>query len=106
VSTADLARGRRWSERLYIEVPRTEIAYLKFILEAYDNLAFFTVVDRYRAVLQVVYAIDQEQQLQELLGGLALEIPVKRVLRSGDCRKSMPGHVERHCAGGSDQPAM
>jgi hypothetical protein len=97
---------RRWSERLYIEVPRTEIAYLKFILEAYDNLGFFTVVDRYRAVLQVVYSIDQEQQLQELLGGLALEIPLKRVLRSGACRRGTPGLADRHCAGSPDRPAM
>jgi hypothetical protein len=68
---------RTWSEQVYIEVPREEIWYVKFILEAYENLAYFSVIDKYRAVLQLVFSKDGEQELHALVRGLAQEIPLK-----------------------------
>lgn len=38
---------------LYAEVPRERIAFFRFLLEAYDNLAIMSVVDRYRAVIKI-----------------------------------------------------
>ena len=86
------ARGRRrrpippprtWSELAYIEIPREEIWYVKFILEAYENLAYFSVIDRHRAVLQLVFSRDGEQELHDLMQGLGLEIPLKRLQFNG-----------------------
>jgi hypothetical protein len=68
---------RSWSERINIEVPREQIWYVKFILEAYENLAYLSVIDKYRAVLQLVFSKDGEQELHALVQGLAREIPLK-----------------------------
>jgi hypothetical protein len=70
---------RAWSERIYVEVPREEIWYLKFILEAYDHLAYCSVIDKYKAVLEIVYSCDGERDVHDLLEGLAEEIPLKQL---------------------------
>lgn len=44
---------KSYSRILYAEVPRERIALFRFLLEAYDNLALMSVVDRYRAVIKI-----------------------------------------------------
>mgnify|MGYP006279026851 CR=1 FL=1 len=62
-----------WSERLYARLPRREIAYVKFILESYDNLAYMSVIDKYEAVLQIVFSPGQKNEVRNLMSALSLE---------------------------------
>ncbi len=69
----------RWSRRLYLRVPRREIAYVKFILESYDNLAFMSVLDRFEALLCLTFSPDQEAEVRELVRGLAREVEIEEI---------------------------
>lgn len=69
----------RWSGRIYVRVPRAEIAYFKFVLESYDNLAFMSVLDRFEALLCLTYSPDQEAELVDLIHRLGREIALERV---------------------------
>jgi len=44
------------SARLYVRLESRHVALLKFLLEAEDNLALPTVVDRFAAVVRLSYA--------------------------------------------------
>jgi len=54
-------------------VDRARISYLKFILEAYDNLAVVSTIDACRGVVQVVTAPGCEAVVQTILSGLGDE---------------------------------
>jgi len=69
----------RWSGRLYVRVPRSEIAYFKFVLESYDNLAFMSVLDRFEALLCLTYSPDQETELVDLIQRLAREMDIRKI---------------------------
>ena len=77
--TAPRTDPPRWSGRLYIRVPRMEIAYFKFVLESYDNLAFMSVLDRFEALLCLTYSPDQEAELVDLIHRLAREIDIWKI---------------------------
>lgn len=62
------------SSHLYIRLGRSELVYLKCILEGYDNLAYFSVVDKMAAVVECFYAPQQEKELLVLLSALCEEI--------------------------------
>ena len=70
------------SRRCYVRIRRRDIAYFKFILEAHDNLGVMSVVDKYEAVLQVSFATGREEEMQEILRGIALSIPLDEVVLS------------------------
>jgi len=59
---------------LYAEVPRSEIALYRFLLEGYDNLAVMSVVDRYRAVIKLRCSPDAQKELRELLASQGARI--------------------------------
>ncbi|MFW5731526.1 MAG: DUF4911 domain-containing protein [Desulfonatronovibrionaceae bacterium] len=69
-----------FSNRLYIELPRKDIALFKFLLESRDNLAYLTVIDKYRAVVQVVFGQGFEKEVHEFVQVVSTEIPVKVLL--------------------------
>ncbi len=52
-------------------VNRREIGYLKFILEAYDNLAMLTTLDPQRGIVQLRIAPGCEKVVAEIVNGLS-----------------------------------
>lgn len=69
----------QWSERLYLRLPRPEIAYVKFVLESYDNLAYMSVLDRFEALLCLTFSPDQEAEVRDLIRGLAHEVDIEEI---------------------------
>nr|WP_280712764.1 DUF4911 domain-containing protein [Desulfobaculum xiamenense] len=63
-----------------------DMAYLKFILEGYDNLAYLSTVDRYSAVAQFVYAPGQEREAREFLESMRAEVEFT-IIDPADLRK-------------------
>ena len=55
------------SERVYIELSRSDVAWARFLLEAHDNLAYLSVVDKYRAVARMAFSADQKEEVTGLL---------------------------------------
>ncbi len=61
----------------YFRIPRTEIAYLRFILESYDGLAFMSTVESRLALVAIGYSHSRRQDAEALLSALAEEVPME-----------------------------
>ena len=62
------------SKSLYIELARHDIARFRFLLEAYDNLAIFSILDRFRAVGRVFFSPSQEEHVRQALIEIASSV--------------------------------
>ncbi len=51
----------------YIKIAPSQVGMFRFLLEAYDNLALFTVLDKFQAILKVFYSPHQEKEALERL---------------------------------------
>lgn len=71
-----------FSRRIYVQVNRKDIALFKFLLESRDNLAYLTVVDKYKAVVQVVCGYGFESEMEEFLNAASEEMFTKIVYDS------------------------
>lgn len=69
----------RLSGRLYIKIAPVDIARFRFLLEAHDNLALFTAVDKFQGVLLLRFSPDQEDEVAGFLERIGQDIPVERV---------------------------
>lgn len=63
----------------YYRVARRQISFVKFILEAYDNLAVLTTIDPYQALVQVAIAPGCETLVAGIMNSFADEISVVMV---------------------------
>ena len=66
---------------IFLEVPRPEIAYVKFLFESYEGVAVVRTIDRQRAVLVVLAAPD--------LADVARDV-VRTLTAEGACRELTP----------------
>ena len=77
-------RPSRTSGRLYVRLASRHVALLKFLLEARDNLALPTVVDRFAAVVRLLYAPEAAAQVEAFVREFAVMCPEVAVcLRPG-----------------------
>ena len=63
------------SLRLYLSLPGSEVGLFRFLLEGYGHLACMTVVDRYAAVVRLLYAPEQREEVLGFVAAAAREIP-------------------------------
>ena len=68
-----------WSSCLYLRVASEHVGMFRFVLEAEDNLAYMTVVDRWKAVLRIVYSPHQEKAVREYLETVRALVPFSLV---------------------------
>ncbi|MGD8701372.1 MAG: DUF4911 domain-containing protein [Desulfosarcina sp.] len=62
---------RSQTARCWYEVDRRQISYLKFILEAYDNVAVVSTLDPGRAVVQIAVAPGCERLVKGIMHEMA-----------------------------------
>jgi hypothetical protein len=60
-------------------IPRAEIAYLRFILESYDGLAFVRTLDNRAALVEIAYPPSRQRDVELLLTALDAELPMAEV---------------------------
>ncbi len=65
----------RWSSRIYLRLKSGDIAVLKFLLEANDNLAYLSTVSPHTAVARLVFAPEQEREVREFMASVAGQTP-------------------------------
>ena len=63
------------SARLYVRLLPRHVALLTFLLQAEDNLAVPTVVDRFAAVVRLLYSPDEAGRVEEFLHDLTAMCP-------------------------------
>ena len=56
-----------WSARLYVQLDSSQVYMFRFLLEAYDNLALMSVVDRWGTVLKIRFSPHQEAEVRQAL---------------------------------------
>ncbi len=66
-------------EKRCFRLPRARIAYLRFILEGYDGLAFARTLDPRTALVEVAYSPSRRADVEALLAALAEEFPLVEV---------------------------
>ena len=54
-----------------IRIDPEQIYFLKFILEAYDNLTIMSTVDRIEGVMELKYPLELEQDVKGVLQSMA-----------------------------------
>jgi hypothetical protein len=64
------------SSRLLVRLDGACVGLFRFLLEAWDNLAGFTVLDRMEALLHVFFSPHQEAQVRIALAAIGTEIPL------------------------------
>ncbi len=85
-SSSKPSRPAIWSDHLYVEVARADIALFKFILESCDNLAYLSVLDKYRALVRLTFAPETRETVEKLLASLQNTVEIRAWFRipSGD----------------------
>lgn len=66
-------------EPIFLEVPRREIAYVKFVFESYEGVAVTRTLDRHRALLAVLAVPDFVPQARAIVAALAAEAGCREV---------------------------
>ena len=66
----------RHSARLLVRVAPADVALFRFLLEACDNLALFTVLERKTALLKVVFSPHAEDAVRAALAEIAASVPL------------------------------
>ncbi|GEM_PF-3327208 len=62
-------RSRFW----YVELPRDKIALFQWILGAYDGLAQFRTIDRFKAVVELMVPPGNEADVEAVIKALSQE---------------------------------
>jgi len=65
-------------KRVY-RTPRQHIAYLRFVLESYDGLAFIRTLDSRQALVEIAYPPSRRLDAEALLSALAQELSLEEV---------------------------
>jgi hypothetical protein len=63
----------------YFRVDRREIAFLKFIFEAYDGIATLTTVDSDQGVIKLFIAPGCENDVEVILRDLKTDIMIEQI---------------------------
>ena len=64
------------SSRLMVRLAPASVGLFRFLLEARDNLAGFTVLDRREALLKIFFSPHQEEQVRSALDAINTEVPL------------------------------
>lgn len=64
------------SGRLLVRVPPEDVALFRFLLEAYENLAIFTTLERRTALLKVLFSPQQEGAVRAALAEIGGSLPL------------------------------
>lgn len=69
----------RESAALYLRLPAEKTALFRFLLEARENVAYFTVLDRREALIKVVFSPHMREQTEAALADIARSLPLERL---------------------------
>ncbi len=64
------------SKYIFVRLPAAQVAMFRFLLEAYENVAYFTVLNRYSALLKVVFSPHRENATRQALADIAESVPL------------------------------
>lgn len=66
------------SSRMLVRMESCHVAMFRFLLEAHDNLALFTVLERRPALLMLLFAEESRNSVLEMLEEISASLPICR----------------------------
>lgn len=72
-----MATPERYSANLIIMLRPSDIAMFRFLLEAYENLAFFTVLDKRQAIIKLIFAGESKNEVMKVLEIIKKSVPLE-----------------------------
>lgn len=70
-----LPNPAKFSDYALARIKPIHIALFRFLLEAYENLAFFTVLDRREALLKICFAPESREEVDAALKKIRASLP-------------------------------
>ena len=67
----------RFSGRLLVRVHPSQVGMFRFLLEAYEHVAYFTVLNKYEALLKIVFSPHREKAARAALDEIAHSLPLE-----------------------------
>jgi hypothetical protein len=64
---------------IFLQVPRAEIGYVKFIFESYEGVAVLRTIDRRAGILVVLAVPDFLEQARRVVAWLATEMECREI---------------------------
>lgn len=64
---------------LYIEIAVEDVAIFRFLLEAYENLALFTALQKNPCILKIIFAVESRDDVAQMLNRIARTVPFKYI---------------------------
>lgn len=64
------------SGQLLVRVAPADVALFRFLLEAYENLALFTTLERRAALLKILFSPQQEKAVRAALDEIGASVPL------------------------------
>lgn len=101
-SAAPALPPARHTDCLYVRLPACHTALFRFLLEARENLAYFTVLDRREALLKVVFSPHMRPMVLLALEDMQRSLPLEILHLPAAAGKDT---VEKDAAG-KDAPGM
>lgn len=77
------------SECIYVRLPRSRLAMLRFLLEGHDNLCYASTLDRFEATAVVVFSPLQRAEVIGLLDSLEPLLEMQRIRLPGTAPPSL-----------------
>lgn len=65
-----------YSDKMFISLPPQHVGMFRFLLEGYDHIASFTVLDRAEALLKVFFSPHQDTEARSALEDIAAVLPI------------------------------
>ena len=65
-----------YSGKLLVSLPPQHVGLFRFLLEGYDNIASFTVLDRSEALLKVFFSPHQHAEARSALDDISAALPI------------------------------
>lgn len=65
------------SDRLIVRLAPENVAMFRFLLEAHDNLAIFTALDRGLALLKIMFAPESREEVEKTLNEISQTVPLQ-----------------------------
>lgn len=64
------------ASRLLVRIAPEKVGMFRFLLEAHDHLAVFSVLDRREALLKVIYSPHEDRRVRQALADMAETLPM------------------------------
>lgn len=74
----------RRSGRLLVRLEPSRVGMFRFLLEAYDHVAYFTVLNKKSALLKIVFSPHRERAARAALADIAASMPLEISAWPGD----------------------